>query len=346
MPEARRCRESDRPPAPGWATRSKRGRVRFLVPPQPTAGRSGPMGSAADRPRRPRRHRRRRTPHPPVPSRPCRAPSPDPGEPACGTQARPLPLQVVVVWMDPPRVRSLPVLGEVPWPPWVRLSGWRRWGGPASRVPLAAAGGGGPPRGSGHTRSSAPARRGRSSKLLALPPEHPIRAPAQPPLGRTVATLAQRRSPARPRGTRQRLRPLGPAQPEDAEARRRAAAGPATPSATAASNGRLYHRGGRPPVSPPADARKSLPGPRRRTGPGMPCRNHGSEPAFEPTSEVEIRWFLQGRIVSVSGPVSDPANQAPANPGGSVLSHGRSSFVPPRRGHNQMRTWLLRLRPS
>ena len=179
----------------------------------------------------------------------------------------PLPLHVGVGWMDPPRVRSLTSLAEVPWPAWVCLSRWRRWGGLAGRVPLAAAAGG-PPRCSRHTRSSVPAGRGRSSKLLTLPPEHPVRAPARAPLGRSVATLAQRRSPARPRGTRQRLRPLKSAQPEDAEARRNAAAGPATPSATAAGNGRRHHRGGRPLAGPPADARRSLPGPRRRPGPG------------------------------------------------------------------------------
>ena len=176
MPEARRCRESDRPLGKVGVTRAERGRVRFPVPRSRRRDAQARWAVAADLSRRPRRHRRRRTPHPPVLSHPYRAPSPDPGEPACGTLARPLPLHVGVGWMDPPRVRSLTSLAEVPWPPWVRLSRWRRWGGPAGRVPLAAVGG--PPRGSASARSSALARLG-GPRSSSLPAGGPVRAPAR-----------------------------------------------------------------------------------------------------------------------------------------------------------------------
>ena len=226
----------------GGATRAQRGRVRFQVPPQPTAGRSGPMGRAADRPWCPRRHRRSGTPHSPVASRPRRAPMPELGEPGCGTVAPASPaarrrrMNGPAAGAEPglPRGGALAGVGL---PVEVEAVGRSRGPRPVGcrrRQPLLgvlATPGRPLPPGGGGPRSSSPSRRGpgpsaHPSPLIWTHRCHALAAPVLHPLARGV--------PA-PRAMRTAHRMA---------ARRPAAAGVGWRPATAAGSDRRHHQGG------------------------------------------------------------------------------------------------------
>lgn len=159
--------------------------------------------------------------------------------PGAAPSPPPLPLHVGVGWMDPPRVRSLTSLAEVPWPAWVCLTRWRRWGGLAGRASVAAATG--PPRGSASSRSSASP----GEAVLEAPRSPPGTRPGHPP-GSPPRTH-HRDAPAAPV-----LRSLsrGVPAPRAIRAAHRMAAGRPVATgagwrpATAAGSGRRHHRGG------------------------------------------------------------------------------------------------------